>query len=107
MQIDGKNIEIEVENIEDRINQIIFKKHILENEKENVDDKLEKLAKIEEEIEAQLEIKSELMSLDTSFSLAKECLEKAYEEIKHNISPKFSQKLCEITESITNGKWRN
>ena len=80
---------------------------MLDSKKENIDEKLEKLAKIEEELENQKNIKFELDSLNTSFNIAKECLENAYEEIKHNISPKFEQNLCEIISNITDGKYNN
>lgn len=105
--LDSNKIEKEMENIEIKINDLKLKEHILENEKANLDEKLEKLTRIEEQLEEQKAIKQELISLDTSFYIAKECLNKAYEEIKHNISPKFQQKLCEIACDLTDGKYKN
>lgn len=100
-------IENELELVENRINDLKLQNHMLDSKKENIDEKLEKLAKIEEELENQKNIKFELDSLNTSFNIAKECLENAYEEIKHNISPKFEQNLCEIISNITDGKYNN
>lgn len=105
--VSAMQIELEMEQIEQEISQIHFQKHVLESKKVDLDAKLEELTKIEEELQEQIEQKEELMALDASFCLAKECLEKAYEEIKQNISPKFQQKLCEITTKITNGKYKN
>jgi len=102
-----KKYEKEEEKIQEEINQINLKLHILDNEKENIDDKLEELARIEEKLEEQENIKDELVSLNISYELAKECLQNAYEEMKHNVSPKFQEKLCEITANITDGKYNN
>lgn len=107
VDLDGNKLEKEIENIETKINDLKLKEHILENEKTNLDEKLEKLAQIEENLEEQKAIKEELIALDTAFCIAKECLSKAYEEIKHNISPNFQQKLCEIASDLTEKKYQN
>lgn len=106
-KLDEVGLETEMEYIQNAINQLNFRLHILENNKANVDEKLEELTRIEEDLEEQLQIQDELISLNISFDIAKECLENAYEEMKNNISPKFEQKLCEITSRITNGKYDN
>ncbi len=103
----SQNYEVEQEKIQNEINQTNAQLHILEIEKNNIDEKLEELARIEEKLEEQNAIKEELMSLDISFEIAKEALENAYEKIKHNISPKFEQNLCEIISNITNAKYEN
>ena len=104
---DISKIEKEIEKIEEEISHLQFKNHILDSEKANLDEKLEQLARIEEEIEEQNCIKEELVSLNVSFEIAKECLQNAYDEMKHHLSPKFEQKLCEITSSLTNEKYKN
>ncbi len=102
-----RKCELEQESVQNEINQANVELHILENEKNDVDEKLEQLARIEEKLEEQNAIKAELLSLDVSFQIAKEALEKAYEEMRHNISPKFEQNLCEIIGQITDGKYTN
>lgn len=97
--------EVEQESLQNEINQMNVRLHILDSEKNDMDEKLEKLAKIEEDLEEQIAIKAELESLDISFQIAKEALEKANEEMKHNISPKFEQNLCEMIDQITDGKY--
>ena len=104
---DKSNLEYEVELNQNMINEIDVEIRLLENEKANVDEKLQTLTRIEEKLEEQNNIKNELISLNESFNIAKECLEKAYEEAKHNISPKFQEKLCQITSEVTAGKYNN
>ncbi len=102
-----KNFEKEEEKIQDSINQINLQLHIIDSQKNDTDAKLEELAIIEEELTNQENIREELTSLNISYELAKECLNNAYNEMKHNISPKFEKELCEITSTITNEKYSN
>lgn len=100
-----KKCEMEQESVQNEINQANVELHILENEKNDMDEKLEELARIEEKLDEQNAMKAELLSLDISFQIAREALEKAYEEMKHNISPKFEQNLCEMIGEITDKKY--
>lgn len=102
-----KKYEEKQEKIQTEINQLHLRKKMVETEKENIDKNLEELVRIEENLEEEQNIKEELISLNISYELAKECLCKAYDEIKHNISPKFEKNLCEIISSITDGKYNN
>ena len=52
------------------------------------------------------DIKEELLSLNKSYNIAKECMEKAYEMMKQNISPRFTQNLCDIISKIYNDRYR-
>ena len=71
------------------------------------DQKLENLSKIEEELLACEEEKEELLSLNTSYNIAKECMEKAYEMMKQNISPRFTQNLGDIISKVSEGRYKN
>ena len=53
------------------------------------------------------EEKEELISLNNSYNIAKECLERAYSQVKENISPKFTENLCTIISEISNNRYRN
>ena len=101
------NLENELELIQNIINENNVELRLIENEKLNNDDKIEKLTKIEEQLIEQKNVKSELESLNEAYNIAKECMEIAYREIKQNMSPRFQEKLCEIIENITNGKYKN
>ena len=102
-----KNIETKLQKTDDNINDLKVQMHLLDFEKENIDEKLEKLSEIKEELTNEKCIRDELKSLDRSFLLARECLENAYEEIKQNISPKFEQNLCKTISEITNNTYDN
>ena len=45
--------------------------------------------------------------MNNSYNIAKECMEKAYNEVRANISPKFAKKLCEIISKISNNRYKN
>lgn len=96
-----------LENLENEFKELSVRLKVLENEIEIVDSNLEKLAITEEELSNNKEAKNELENLNISFEIAKECLKNAYENIKQNLSPKFESKLCEITDNLTNGKYKN
>ena len=40
------------------------------------------------------------------FNLSKELLEKAYEKMKNNVTPKFTNHLSQMIETISNGKYK-
>lgn len=97
----------ELETKENRIQTIKFKLHTMELDSKNISSKIEDLAKIEEELINAEEEREELLSLNKSFNLAKNCLNLAYEEVKENISPKFIENLCDIISKISDNRYKN
>ena len=97
----------EIDKKENRLNTIRFKIHTMENESENISSKLDDLANIEEALENAENEKEELISLNNSYNIAKECLEKAYEQVRANISPRFTENLCNIVSNISKGRYQN
>ena len=97
----------EIEKRENRLNTIKFRIHTMEASSENVNQKLEALSKIEEELQDAEEERDELLSLNNSYNIAKECLEKAYSQVKENISPRFTENLCDIISKISDGRYEN
>lgn len=97
----------EIERRENRLNTIKFRLHTMETSSEEINKKLENLAKIEEELQDAEEEKDELVSLNNSYNIAKECLEKAYEQVKENISPRFTENLCDIISNISDNRYKN
>ena len=97
----------EIEDKEKRINTIKFKLQTMEISSKDINDKLDKLATIEEELDDAKTEKEELLSLNNSYNIAKECLEKAYNLVKENISPKFTNNLCEIISKISDNRYSN
>ncbi len=97
----------EIDRKENRLNTIKFRLHTMEANAEEISRKLENLAKIEEELQdAEIE-KDELLSLNRSYNIAKECLERAYEQVKESISPRFTENLCDIISKISAGRYKN
>ncbi len=97
----------EIELKENRIQTLKFKLHGMEQDNKNIISKIEDLANVEEELTDAEEEKEELNSLNTSFNIAKECLNLAYEEVKANISPKFIENLCTIISKISDNRYTN
>lgn len=106
----GKNydeINREIEFKENRINTSKFKMQAMENNTKEINSKLEALASIEEELMEAEEERDELLSLNNSYNIAKECLEKAYTQVKENISPQFIQNLSDIISKMSTGRYKN
>ncbi len=97
----------EIDSKQQRIETIKFKLHTVENTAREINNKLEDMAKLEEEIEDAENEREELLSLNNSYNIAKDCLEKAYNKVKENISPRFTQNLCDIISKISNGRYKN
>lgn len=97
----------EIDVKENKINSSKFRLQTIENNIKEINYKLENLASIEEELECAEEEKDELISLNNSYNIAKECLEKAYTQVKENISPKFITNLCDIISEISDKRYKN
>ena len=97
----------EIDRKENRLNTIKFRLHTMEATSENINKKLEELAKLEEELQDAEEEKDDLLSLNNSYNIAKVCLERAYEQVKENISPRFTENLCDIISKVSDGRYEN
>lgn len=97
----------EIEQKENRLNTIRFKIQTMESHTKDVNGKLDDLSKIEEELQNVEEEKEELLHLNNSYNIAKECLEIAYQKVKSNISPRFTENLNDIISKISNDRYSN
>ena len=102
-----KEVSDEIDNKDNRINSIKFRMQTLEGRTREINNKIEELSEIEEKIASLEEEKEELLALNNSYNIAKECLMTAYEKVKENISPKFTQNLCNIISKISDGRYSN
>ena len=98
-----KDIEIR----EKRLNTIKFKLQSMEKASKDLEEKIDNLAKVEEELEDLEQEKDELLSLNNSYNIAKNCLENAYNQVKENISPKFTKNLCKIISEVSDDRYKN
>ena len=105
--INLKNINYEIENLQNKINNKKIELHTLELDQKNIQPKLENLSKIEEEMVNNKEKMSTLKNLDSSFNLAKKILSQAYEKMKNTVTPKFTEELSKTISEITDGKYSN
>lgn len=102
-----KEVSDEIDNKDNRINSIKFRMQTLEGRTREINNKIEELSEIEERIVSLEEERDELLALNNSYNIAKECLTTAYEKVKENISPKFTQNLCNIISKISDGRYNN
>lgn len=105
--INSENINYEIEKIQKEINNRKIKLHELEIDKENIEPKLDNLSKVEEELVNNNEEKVNLKKLEQSMNLAKGILNKAYEEMKNTVTPKFTENLSTNISKITDGKYKH
>ena len=102
--IELEKINFEIENIKNKINNLKLKLHSLDLDKKNIEPKLDDLSKIEEELSCNNEQKLSLQKLNLSIMLAKQILEKSYDEMKNSVTPKFTENLSNNISKIT--KWK-
>jgi len=102
---------MEINNELEYVSKIFNNKRIELNsiniEEKSINDKLNKKLECDERIAYLNETINELHSLERSINIAKETLEESYNEIKSEITPKFTKDLSLIIEKISNGKYKN
>ena len=90
-----------------KINEETLELHTLNIDNNNVIPKLEKLVNIEEELESLEEESIELNEKRDKIKKTIEYLEIAYNKMKEQITPKFTNELSNAMEKISNGKYKN
>ena len=105
--INLENTNLELENLQNKINNKKIELHKLELDKKNIEPKLDNLSKIEEELVNNKNKMSTLQKLNMSFELAKDILQKSYDEMKNTVTPKFTEALSKNISNITSGKYSN
>ena len=105
--IEEKNkIEKELENSNKKIVEYKLKLNGIEYEENSINNKLEDSISKEEEYERLKEQLTELQEKNKCILATKDLLEKAYEKMKNNVTPKFTQNLSNIAYNISNGKYK-
>lgn len=108
MPIEKINSIIESNNLhslEEQLNTNKIKLTGLEIEENTILPQLDNLVNLEERLEADRQKKTELLQREEIINLAIENLNKAYEEMKTTITPKFTNNLSEGIKEITNNKY--
>lgn len=101
------NILEEIDLKQRKINEETLKLHTLKIDNDNIIPKLEKLVNIEEELENLKEEKIDLEQKRENIKRTMEYLEIAYNKMKEQITPKFTEELSKVMEKISNGKYKN
>jgi len=79
----------------------------IEVDNQNIIKQLDSLVEIDENLESLYEKKDELLQLNNMYEIAKEEIEKAYQDMKENITPNFIEELQSILVQVTKGKYSN
>lgn len=102
-----KDIDNELDYINKEFNNKRIELNSIIIEEKNINQKLDKKIDYEERIKYLEKKVEELHSLERSINIAKQTLEEAYNEIKNEITPKFTKDLSLLIEKISNGKYKN
>ncbi len=93
--------------LQNNISDNKIKLHSTKLDKDNIIPKLENLASLEEEYSELEEQYTQLYNKNEQINLVKQEIEKAYEIMKKDITPKFTSNLSKIIEKISIGKYKN
>lgn len=93
--------------LQNKISENKVKLHTTKVDKNNILPQLENLANLEEEYAELEEQYRNLYDKNEQINLAKIEIEKAYETIKKDVTPKFTNNLSKIIEKISKGKYTN
>lgn len=101
-----EEIQKQIENSEKQIMNYRLQLNSLEYEDKNVSEKLEEIVSLKEEYENLKEQLQIVEEKNKCIQVTKELLEKAYEQMKKSVTPKFTQNLSDLIQKITNGKYQ-
>ncbi len=99
-------LEKELEHSNQKIVEYKLKLNSIEYEENDINNKLETFITKEEEYECLEDQLNELEEKNKCILGTKELLERAYEKMKNNVTPKFTQNLSNIASEISNGKYK-
>ena len=102
---ENENVIQEINSLQSKINEKTLKLHTIEIDYNNINPKLEKLINIEEELESLLNDKKDLEQKSYEIKKAIETLEMAYNKMKEEITPKFTEKLSDTIKNVSNNKY--
>ena len=97
----------QINNVQSNINELTLSVHTIEIDNKNAANKLEEFISLEEELESLKEDQKELDQKRFEIQKALEVLDIAYNKMKEEITPKFTQKLSKTIDKISNGKYKN
>lgn len=102
-----ESLIFDLSTLQNQISENKIKLHSIDLDKNNIIPKLENLAELEEEYSELEEKYNELKNKNELINLAKEEIQNAYNIMKNNVTPKFTNNLSQIIEKISSGKYKN
>ncbi|MBR2786999.1 MAG: AAA family ATPase [Clostridia bacterium] len=100
-----KDINAKIEEVINDINEKKLELHRIDLSKNNILPQLEDLAQVEEELVITEEEYDDLMKKNNSMMVVKQALDSAYEKMKNDVTPKFTNSLSENISRISNNKY--
>ena len=104
---DMEEINSILEDLNNDVSSTRMQNYKTEIEFNSITQQLEEKARIEEQLQNNIEQKEELLNLEKCINIAKTSLEKAYSKMKSEITPKFTKNLSNNINEISNGKYNN
>ena len=102
-----ESLNNKISEIEDNLSKLKIELNTIEIEDENISKELEQKIELEEELKEAKQEEENLLNEANRIKLAKEFLEKAYNKMKSEITPKLTKTLSEIARNISGGKYSN
>ena len=102
-----EEIENKINNNEEENNNLNIQKYKIEIEEKNISKNIEEKINLEEQLENLEDEKKEILNNGEAIKLAKEVLEKSYNKMKNNITPKFKENLLKNKTGIIGNKYKN
>ena len=103
--MNADNVESIIEEITDDINNKKVELHRIQLSKENILPQLDDLALVEEELVNTEDEYNNLIKKNNAISAVKIALETAYEKMKNDVTPKFTNSLSDNISKISNNKY--
>lgn len=94
-----------LESLEGELSSLKIQLHTSEIDYNNILKKLEEKAKIEENLQGALYNKKEILKLEKEINITRTALERAYDKMKKEITPKFTKSLSTIVDRVSDGKY--
>ena len=103
--IEDNNIVNLINNIQEKLNKNKLELQAIKIKEENINSKLEEMINLQEEYNALQEELLDLEKRNNVINLAKELLNKAYINMKNNVTPKFTENLSNNIAKISEEKY--
>lgn len=101
------SVQYDITVLQNKLNEDKIKLHTISNDKKTILEKMENLVELEEEYAVLEEQYEELIKNNELINLAKNEIEKAYDIMKKDITPQFTNNLSQIICKISDGKYKN